>query len=158
MKKLRFIACLSFFLVLSNCTILIAQTKKYQQKTVVDFNDNLKAPLTVEERKKIEEVYGEHIYKEILNRPNRLRSIKNILRNRVVIMEIKNPFDQKPCDLLSSVPVFDFFVPELRRDAFFNKDNFNPLKYAFSFYSRKSYMYRVDNTNYFILIKSQFSI
>ncbi|VAW36026.1 hypothetical protein MNBD_GAMMA01-1060, partial [hydrothermal vent metagenome] len=38
----------------------------------------------------------------------------------------------------------------------FNKNTFNPLKYTFDFYSRGGYMYKVDNTNYFIIIKSQY--
>lgn len=157
MKKLRLLAYLSFFLVLANSTIIFAQTKKYQHQTRVEFKDNVDAPLTAKERRQIEEIYGEHMYKEILNRPNRLRSIKNILRNRVVIYKAEDAKSHKDCQLLSSVDLFNHFVPDLKRDEFFMKENFNPLKYEFSFFSRHSSLIRVDNTDYYIYIKSQFS-
>ena len=84
-----------------------------------------------------------------------LKAIKNILRNRVEILEFNRPQDQKECTLLSEVSLFNQYVPELKRDVVFNKNNFNPLKYNFSFYARGASMYKVDNTNYYILIKPQ---
>jgi hypothetical protein len=50
----------------------------------------------------------------------------------------------------------NYYVSDLQRDANFNPQNFNPLKYLFNFYSRGTQMYRVDNTNYFIIIESQY--
>ena len=153
----RLIAYLPFFLMVASSSLALAQSNNNRQQSIVVFKDNVNAPLTFDERKKIEEVYGEHMYKEILNRPNRLKSIKNILRNRVEIMELNDPSSQKQCEPLSSVPVFNVFVKDLKRDSFFNKATFNPLKYAFPFYGRHPAMYRVDGTNTYIYIKSQFS-
>lgn len=126
-----------------------------QPARVVKYNQNVNQPLNFKELGFIKEVYGDYAEKDILNRPQRLKDVKNILRNRVEIVNISNPNDQKPCKLLSEVPLFDAYVDNLKRDVVFNKNTFNPLKYVFDFYSRGGAIYKVDNTNYFITIKSQ---
>ena len=37
----------------------------------------------------------------------------------------------------------------------YNKKRFNVLKYNLEFFGRGSRLYRIDNTDYFIIIKSQ---
>jgi hypothetical protein len=77
------------------------------------------------------------------------------LRNSIVYQQ-SNPDEVfKDCTLLPDVQIFDYYVPDINRDIAFNKDTFNPLKYSFSFYSTGAFMYKVDNTNYYIIIKSQ---
>ncbi|WP_298761855.1 hypothetical protein [uncultured Psychroserpens sp.] len=125
-----------------------------KQKTV-NYNSNVNSPLTNSELALINEVYGNKANANVLSKPQRLKDIKNILRNRVEIKNIPNQSDQKPCTLLSEVPLMDYYVDNLQRDTNFNPQNFNPLKYLFNFNSYGSHMYRVDNTNYFIIIKSQ---
>ena len=63
---------------------------------------------------------------------------------------------KKPFPLLSQVKLFDAFNKNIHRDKVFNPNNFNPLKYKLSFYSRNGATYKVDNTNYYIIIKSQY--
>ena len=92
-----------------------------------------------------------------MNRPNRVLSMKNLLRNRIVIKNMPNLKDHKKYILLSKVPLFDAFVTTLERDSVFNPQEFNPLKYVFSFYSLGEHFYRVDGTDYYIYIKSQYS-
>lgn len=134
-----------------------AQSKSYKQPlTIVKYNDNVNLPLTSKELSQIQEVYADKTNEYVLSKPQRLKDVKNILRNRVQIVNIPNIHDQKPCKLLSEVSLFDAYVDNLERDVFFNKNTFNPLKYTFDFYSRGGYMYKVDNTNYFIIIKSQY--
>ncbi|WP_298905061.1 hypothetical protein [uncultured Psychroserpens sp.] len=125
-----------------------------KQKTV-NYNPNVNSPLTSSELALINEVYGNKTNTNVLSKPQRLKDIKNILRNRVEIKNIPNSSDQKPCTLLSEVPLMDYYVSDLQRDTNFNPQNFNPLKYLFNFNSYGSHMYRVDNTNYFIIVKSQ---
>ena len=133
-----------------------AQSSKQRQPLpLVKYNSNVNNPLSSSEMTMLREVYGDALEKDILSKPQRLKDIKNILRNRVEIVEISNPSNQKKCTLLSEVPLFDVYVKTLKRDTFFNKSTFNPLKYYFKFYSRGTHLYRVDNTNYFIIIKSQ---
>jgi hypothetical protein len=133
-------------------TSLFSQSRK--QKTVT-YKDNVNAPLTSAELALINEVYGNTANANVLDKPQRLKDTKNILRNRVEIKNIPNPSDQKPCTLLSEVPLLDYYVSDLQRDTDFSPQNFNPLKYLFNYYSYGTHMYRVDNTNYFIIIKSQ---
>ena len=122
---------------------------------VIEFNDNVNLPLTAKERLQIDEVYGEHAEKYIYSNTFRLKSIKDLLRNRIVIEYIAKESDKKDCQKLSEIPVFKSFVSDLERDKTFDPKNFNPLKYNFAFHARGDKMYQVDNTNYFITIKSQ---
>lgn len=132
-----------------------SQTKNYQQPlTIITFNDNVNTPFIAVELAKMQEVYGESLQKEILDRPQRSKDIKNILRNRVEIKQLNNE-EVKSCPLLSDVPLFDNYVSNLTRDINFRPKDFNPLKYEFNFYATGASMYKVDNTNYYIIIKSQ---
>ena len=147
------LVAIAFFSLVINVN---AQSNSQKQSLpLLNYNQNVEAPLTASERMQIQEVYGDKSNTYVLSRPQKLKAIKNILRNRVEILEYNNPQDQKDCQLLSEVPLFNYYVDGLKRDLVFNKNTFNPLKYNFSFYSRGATMYRVDNTNYFILIKSQ---
>ncbi|MDB9954678.1 hypothetical protein OAD49_03855 [Flavobacteriaceae bacterium] len=127
----------------------------YLPLEVIQYDSNVSSPFSTAELVQLNEVYGASLDKEILSRPNRVLAIKNLLRNRIVIENRSNPKDQKQCTLLSEVSLFDAFVSTLQRDSVFSPQEFNPLKYAFSLYSRGEHMYRVDGTDYFIIIKSQ---
>lgn len=139
-------------------TTVLAQNHQRQSERplkVVHYNDNVDLPLSVKERKQLEEVYGDKLNDYVLSKPQRLKDVKNLLRNRIEYKRMPNPQDQKPCPLLSEVPLFNNYVSELKRDLVFNPETFNPLKYQFNFYARGIYLYRVDNTDYFIIINSQ---
>lgn len=122
---------------------------------VIKFNTNTKTPFSDDELNKLQEVYGAALSKEILNRPNRVLGIKEILRNRVVINKFSEADHKKPYPLLSEVSLFNAFVSNLKRDQFFDPTTFNPLKYNFPFHRKGYQYYRVDKTDYFILIKPQ---
>lgn len=123
---------------------------------VIEFKDNVDLPLTAKERLQIDEVYGEYAEKYIYSNAFRLKSIKDLLRNRIVIEYISKESDKKDCQKLSEIPLLNSFVSHLERDKTFDPKNFNPLKYNFVFHSKGDKMYQVDNTNYFITIKSQY--
>jgi|TARA_B100000524_G_scaffold24825_1_gene12563 hypothetical protein len=131
----------------------IAHQNQYPQPII--FNSNTKASLNNTELVKIKEVYGASLNTEILDRPARVLAIKEILRNRVILREITDPNKQKPCPKLSEIPLFDAFVSNLKRDVVFNPNSFNPLKYDFKYHKPGFQLIRVDNTNYFIIIKPQ---
>ena len=138
------------------CQLTYSQsTTRPQSLPIVQYNSNIKAPLTSSELSQIKEVYGDYAEKYVLNIPQRLKDVKNILRNRVEIKQITNPKEIKSCPLLSEVSLFDNYNRDLKRDQNFNPTTFNPLKYNFEFYSPEASMYKVDNTNYYIIIKSQ---
>ena len=73
-----------------------------------------------------------------------ITDIKDILRNRVSI-ELENIKDISHLPLLSSL---NFKVKTK-----FDLRNFNPLLYDFDFQSKTQKMFRVDDTNYVIIVK-----
>lgn len=151
---------LRFWMILA-VNILIGHTAisqspaKQEPLTVVRFAENVKEHLTSKELLQIKEVYGLKTDEVILNHTQRVKDIKNILRNRVVIVDAGNK-DLSPLKKLSQVELLDGLQGSVTRDVTFDPTDFNPLKYKFNFYSRNSDMYWVDNTKYFIVIKSQY--
>jgi hypothetical protein len=122
---------------------------------IVDYPDNIRLPFTNLEIQKLKYIYGDQLKKYVLDKPSRVKDIKHILRNRVVIQN-EDVKDISNYPLLSTVSIFDVFNNSIQFPLF-NKDNFNPLIYNFNFNSKTRLIYRVDNTNYLIVIKSKFN-
>jgi hypothetical protein len=153
MKKILLLGIVGLF-----CTVAIAQNKsrvKRHPLPLAVYGDNLDSPLTQKERGFILEVYGDYAQKYVFDNPQRIKAIKQILRNRVKIEQIWDERMKKPCPKLSEIELNMAFNSALKRDEFFNPSTFNPLKYNFNFYSRGAAMYEVDNSNYYIIINSQ---
>ena len=159
MKKINFfiILCFSINLVFSqhNNFSNKSSSEKNSYNWIVDYPDNIRLPFTNLEIQKLKYIYGDQLKKYVLDKPSRVKDIKHILRNRVVIQneEVK---DISNYPLLSTISVFDVFNNSIQFPLF-NKDNFNPLIYNFNFNSKTRLIYRVDNTNYLIVIKSKFN-
>lgn len=151
MKKLLTI----LIVILMPFLVLGQQSIQKHSLPLAKYNDNVKMPLTPVERAQIIEAYGAHADEYVFSNRHRLKSIKHTLRNRVVIKFITDEKNKKACTKLSEVSIFNGLVPDLKRDRSFSPNNFNPLKYNFEFHSRTGAMYQVDNTNYYIIIKSQ---
>ena len=121
----------------------------------VDYPENIGLPFTNLEIQKLKHVYGNKLKKYVLDKPSRVNDIKHIFRNRVII-QYEKVKDISNYPLLSTISVFDAFndliVPPL-----FDKDTFNPLIFNFNFNSKRRLIYRVDNTNFLIIIKSKFN-
>lgn len=105
-------------------------------------------------KEKISEVYGTY-WNEIVSQDNQRESvIIDLLENRVDITEV--PYEEgEKYILLSSVPLFNKYNNELKRDDKFVLESFNILKYDIPFFSSLYQMYRIDGTNYVIIIKPQ---
>lgn len=105
----------------------------------------------------INEVYGSSAQQLVFNDVNRLNFLTNLLEKRIKIQESKYESSDK-FQKLSSVPLLNRYNPKLERDLQFDPNNFNPLKYALNFYSAKeTVVYRIDNTDYIIVIYPQTS-
>ena len=130
-----------------------SQIKKSHPTTQIVFNSNTSSKLTSNEINNLKTVYGAALKTEILDRPTRVLAMKEILRNRVVVKKIPNL--DKPYPMLSEVSLFDVFVPEITRDAAFSPLTFNPLKYNFEFHKAGFQTFRVDGSNYYIIIIPQ---
>ena len=138
------------------CYSAVSQSKAQRQSLpIVNYNDNVNSPLTTLEMAQLKEVYGDQLQNLILDRPQRVKDIKNILRNRIIFKKVKPGKAAKNYPLLSTIPLFDTYVENLKRDVVFDEHSFNPLKYEFDFYSRNSYIFHIDNTDYYVIIKSQ---
>lgn len=153
---LRIFNFLLFVVLLSVSLQTNAQQKNISEIKHINYSNNVNKPLTDAELAMINEVYGDQTEEYVLHNSNFLKNIKNILRNRVEIMELENK-DLSSFRTLSSVPLIKAFNSSILRDNVFNPKTFNPLKYDFNFNSRDLIKYyRVDNTNYLIVIHSQY--
>jgi len=149
MRKIIFFFSIVIF---SNIGVVIAQNdSNSQQNWITQYPSNVELPLSHDERIKLDNAYGSELKNQILDRPVRLKDIKDILRNRVFIYK-ENIKNLSKIPLLSNVPVFDIYNHKLKRPVF-KRNDFNPLLYNFNFFSKTKQIYRVDNTNYLIVIK-----
>ena len=141
-------------LIFSSFGAVIAQNDSNNQKGwITQYPSNIDLPLSQDELLKLDKAYGDELKSQILNRPVRLKDIKDILRNRVFIYK-ENIKNLSKISLLSNVAIFDIYNSKLRRPIF-RKNDFNPLLYNFNFFSKTKQIYRADNTNYLIVIKSR---
>lgn len=133
-----------------------AQQKTQSSLKLVKYKDNVNAPLTNKERNMLEEVYADKLEQYVLNRPSRLKDFKHLLRNRIEIKLMPHLVEYtKKYKTLSEAGLFNSYNKNLKFDTSYNPENFNPLKYNMEFYGKGSRIYRIDNTNYFVIIKSQ---
>lgn len=54
--------------------------------------------------------------------------------------------------LLSSLPLRNKYIPDLRRDAFTLPLSINPLKYHINFFQKEDQVFRIDDTDYVLFI------
>ena len=112
MKKINFfiILCFSINLVFSqhNNFSNKSSSENNSYNWIVDYPDNIRLPFTNLEIQKLKYIYGDQLKKYVLDKPSRVKDIKHILRNRVVIQneEVK---DISNYPLLSTISVFDVF-------------------------------------------------
>ena len=79
---------LAFIFSMLTINVSFSQSNQNQKPLQhVIYNDNVVEPLTASELQFINEVYGEHAEEDILSKPQRLKDVKHILRNRVEIIE-----------------------------------------------------------------------
>jgi len=103
---------------------------------------------------KIQEVYGDKTQEIAQNDPERIKLLNDLLDNRIKIIESPIVGEDK-YPKLSSVPLANKYNPNLQRDLVFDPNNFNPLKYNMNFFTSEVQIYRVDNTDYLIVIQQQ---
>ncbi len=104
---------------------------------------------------KIQEVYADKTQQMVMNYPDLLKTLTDLVQNRVKIVKI--PLDEvhEKYLKLSQVALLNKYNPNLQRDAFFDPETFNPLKYDFITSAKTKMVYRVDNTDYLIVIEPQ---
>ncbi|MGQ8867244.1 hypothetical protein [Myroides sp. TSA_177.3] len=100
---------------------------------------------------RITEVYRDN--KQLLSE-TRVNALMHLLNERVEIKEEAFVAGEKH-QLLSTVPLFNKFNPDLTRDTTVDVNTFNVLKYDMKFFNLGSFSYRMDNTNFVIIIHKQ---
>jgi hypothetical protein len=103
---------------------------------------------------KIQEVYGDKTQEIAQNDPERIKFLNDLWDNRIKIIESPIVGEDKYTKL-SSVPLLNKYNTNLKRDLIFDPANFNPLKYSMNFFTSEVQIYRVDNTDYLIVIQQQ---
>lgn len=104
--------------------------------------------------KRIVEVFGAQLEELVLKDSQRFKDLNSILFDRTEIL-IEKFNSKEKYTKLSSVPLFNKYNPSLFRDKTFRKDSFNILKYNLEFFSQYDKVYRVDNTDFIIVIHPQ---
>ncbi len=131
-----------FFLFFS-CSLIFSQSDKIDSWSF-NSNKNLDYPFTNQELSFIDNAFDD----ETLKRINKIKAlkkyVKDILRNRVQILNKKYHRNENLSKLSS--------VSSAATTKIFNKNSFNPLLYNFDFDSKKTQIYRVDGTDLVINI------
>ena len=123
----------TFFLILSFSNIY--------QGVAQEYLDTKSAENAIDKR--IVEVYGEYI-SELIKEPLILKTITEIVQNRTEI--VYEPFrDYEKFEKLSNYPLFNEYNPSLERD-------FNVLKYDLPFFPKLPKKYRIDGSDYVLVI------
>ncbi len=121
----------------------------FSQSETINLSDtnleiNVNYPFTSKELSFIENAFDDVTLKRINKIKPLQKYVKDILRNRVQILNKKYQTNEN-IPKLSSVSTFTTIKK-------FNTNNFNPLLYNFDFDSQKSQIYRVDGTDLIINI------
>jgi hypothetical protein len=100
--------------------------------------------------KRIVEVYGEYV-SELLKKPLVLQTITEIVQKRTEI--VYEPFKEyEKFEKLSNFPLFNEYNPNLERDKEVDPYTFNVLKYDLPFFPNLVKIYRIDNSDYVLII------
>ena len=126
-----------------SCSFAFSQSETINSSDT-DPEINVDYPFTSQELSFIENAYDDETLKRINKIKPLEKYVKDILRNRVQILN-KNYQTNENIPKLSSVSTFTTIKK-------FNTNNFNPLLYNFDFDSQKSQIYRVDGTDLIINI------
>lgn len=98
----------------------------------------------------INNVFG----KNITNGSQHYKNIIDLLQNRVEFLKIKKS-SGKDYPSISNISLFNKYNNKLQRDVLFDPLTFNVLKYDLDYFSNLIKIYRVNNTDWVILIKPQ---
>lgn len=99
---------------------------------------------------RIQEVYGNDVAK--MN-PEQLQWLNTKLSRTSVLPQPYKADEQIP--KLSSLKVITKYVPSLKMENSFDPAKINPLKYYIDFYSKTDQFFRIDGTDFVLLIKKK---
>jgi len=100
---------------------------------------------------KIEEAYGKSFLED---KPELTAQLYRLLDSRVHVAVQKAEEGEKYARL-SAIALHDKLNPGLVRDTVFDPLAFNPLKYELDFFAQTIQVYRIDNSDYLLIIDPQ---
>lgn len=103
---------------------------------------------------KIQEVYLGKTAEFTAQNPDWLKCITDLVENRIKIVKMTISSSDKYIKL-SQVSLLNKYNPLLQRDVVFDQSTFNPLKYDFITSAKTTMIYRIDNTDFVIVIEPQ---
>lgn len=116
------------------------------------FGQTTTTPLTPEEiANRIAYVHGNDF---VLNNPTLVTALGKVMTDRIEYQTVLlDPVEKYT--LLSSMPLLSKVNPTIQGADFsnFNLNSFNPLVYNLDFFSDRTQVFRIDNTNYIMVIK-----
>lgn len=81
---------------------------------------------------------------------------KELFENRLTYKKVDNKLlNKKEVQHISDVNLNTIFNSNLSRDNTFNINSFNPFKYNLNFYSKSLQIFKLENTDYVMLIYPQ---
>ena len=128
------------------------QTKNFNSQTF-DYPENCIAPFTKFEIQKIDHAFKTEQKNTLLSHPSNVLFIKDILRNRIYIY-------QEKIKETSNIPLISSISnnKDIKLDPInFDESKFNPFIYNINFYAKSKLIFRIDSTDYIIVIKSRFN-
>jgi len=134
--------------------VALSQTTKKKPVPVINYLENVKAPFTLNEINMLKGFYKDKYEDYVLNDVNMARALKHLIRNRIRIEKIPNSEGIKKYRNLPSIRI-NTDDPSLDRNGTFNMTLFNPFNYKFQFFSKTTQLFKIEKTNYFLIIKPQ---
>jgi hypothetical protein len=103
---------------------------------------------------KIQAIYGDKMQEFAQSNPEQIARLNDLLDNRIKVINSPAAETEKYTKL-STVSLLNKNNPDLKRDVNYDPVTFNPLKYNLDFFPVNPMVYRIDNTDYLIVITPQ---
>jgi len=99
---------------------------------------------------RIKEVFGTHLV-ELQKNTKHLELLNDILNNRTKV-NLEPYRESEKYQKLSEISLFNTYNPDIKVDNAFDINSFNVLKYDLPFFTRIPLKYRIDGTDYILII------
>lgn len=139
--KIKFV--LALLLCVFSYTVNAQEIIYESKQTIVKSNPNL-------EDEFITLVFGDNVVKGSQHHKNLI----DLLQNRIEFTKlVKSSDSDKDYPNIDQAPLFNKYNKSITRDATFDENTFNVLKYDLIFFSNFTKIYRINNTDWVIIIK-----
>jgi len=132
----------------------LSQTTKREPISVINYSENVNSPFTLSELKMLKGFYKDNFEDYVIKNSNLKKALKHLIRNRIVIKKMPGWETVTKYKDLPTIRMHND-DPSLNKNGTFNKTLFNPFNYEFQFFSEVTQLFRIEQTDYFLIIKPQ---